>query len=293
MTHRESEDQLSLPDTLRLIKTFASLGITKVRFTGGEPLLRREIVDLVHQTSLLSGISMIGLTTNGLLLEPKLPSLINAGLNRLNISLDTLDRTVFRKVTGVNGFDRVYSAITTAEQSGAFDCIKINTVVMRNINDHEIHRFALWALERKIDLRLIEFMPTRGSGWGQDLFVSEDEIRNQIGLMLEPLPVNNNSPGPARTYTLPGAPGRISFISAISRNFCHKCNRLRLTSDGVLLGCLFLNKGIDLKPVLAGNRGNHEIARVIRHILTAPGLRRMPEETSILRANPFMRMVGG
>ena len=293
VARRDSDHQLSLSDTLRLIRAFASLGITKVRFTGGEPLLRQGIVDFVRRTSSLNNISLIGLTTNGLALEPMLGSLVDAGLNCLNISLDTLNRTVFNNITGVDGFDRVYSAITSAEKSRAFNTVKINTVVMRGVNDGEIRRFALWALSRDIDLRFIEFMPTRGSGWGQTLFVGEDEIRRRINLNLIPQPARGNSHGPATGYGLPGLPGRVSFISAMSRNFCQQCNRLRLTSKGVLLGCLFLNKGFDLKPMLASGAGTDEIAAAISDIVATPGFRRMPEETSLIRSNPFMRMVGG
>jgi molybdenum cofactor biosynthesis protein A len=287
------ESQLPSSDLIRLIRAFLTLGISKVRFTGGEPLLRREIVDIVRQTASLEGISLIGLTTNGLTLEPILSELASAGLNCLNVSLDTLDRAVFRKITGVDGFDRVYSAITAAEKSRAFDTIKINTVVMRGVNDGEIRRFARWALNRRIDLRFIEFMPVKGSYWGEGLSVCEDEIRSRIGLDLQEKPAACSNPGPATSYGLPGAPGRISFISAVSRNFCDSCNRLRLTSRGELLGCLFSHKSFDLKRMLFDGANSNEIAGYIRNIIATPGFRRLHEETSLLEGNSFMRKVGG
>ncbi|MCP4570226.1 MAG: GTP 3',8-cyclase MoaA [FCB group bacterium] len=288
-----SSDHLSTTDVIRLIEVFASLGINKIRFTGGEPLMRRDIVDLVRRTAKMEGINQIGLTTNGLVLEPLLPSLIEAGLNCLNISLDTLKRETFRQITGSDGFDRVYSAIISAEECGTFKRVKVNTVVMRGINDEEVRQFTLWALERRIDLRFIEFMPTQQSGWDKSRLVNEDMIKDLIGLDLEPVKGNDNSPGPASSYTLPGAPGRISFISTISHNFCGRCNRLRLTSTGQLVGCLFLNQPADLKKMLAEVDDIKDIAEQIRDIVARPGFRRPPQELPVIGFNPFMRKVGG
>ncbi len=286
-------DQLSLSDTLRLIKALASVGITKIRFTGGEPLVRPGIADLIRQTSGIEGIHTVALTTNGLVLEPMLSELVKAGLNRLNISLDTLDRAVFKRITGVDRFGRVYSAIVNAEQSGVFERVKVNTVIMRGINDGEVQRFALWALAQKIDLRFIEFMPAQGSKWGRALFVGEDEIKSRIGLDLIPQSMEGDDSGPAISYSVAGASGRISFISAVSRCFCGSCNRLRITSTGQLLGCLFLNNGVDLSWLLANDADTDEIARHIRTIVGSPGFRRMPQETQIRTFSPFMRRVGG
>ncbi|MEW5995116.1 MAG: radical SAM protein, partial [Candidatus Zixiibacteriota bacterium] len=292
-TFPHSDQQLTFPEILRLIQSFASLGVSKIRFTGGEPLLRPGIEDLVRQTSALQGISLIGLTTNGLVLEPVLSSLIEAGLNCLNISLDTLARETFQKITGVDGFAQVYSAIIAAEESGAFDRVKINTVVMRGVNDGELRRFALWALNHRIDLRFIEFMPARGSGWGKALFVSEDEIKSRIGLDLREEAIEGNDLGPAVSCSLNGFPGRISFISALTRSFCGRCNRLRLTSNGNLVGCLFRYNSADLKQLLAAGAGTDVIAGHICGIVATPGFRRMPQEHSLAGFNSSMRKIGG
>ncbi len=287
------ESQMSTSDILRIIKAFSILRIAKIRFTGGEPLLRAEIIDLVKQTSALDGISLVGLTTNGLMLKPLLPELIQAGLNCLNISLDTLDRALFRKITGVDGFEQVLAAVTSAEKSGAFEFVKVNTVVMRGINDSDIRRFALWALSRKIDLRFIEFMPACGSGWGHELFMDENEIKARIGLNLLPLQAITDHSGPAISYGLPGAAGRISFISAVSRSFCIACNRVRLTSQGELLGCLFSDNRHDLRQLLCEGARAEEIARHISAIVSSPGFRKLATETSVVEFNPLMRSVGG
>jgi len=255
--------------------------------------LRQGIVDLVRQTSALDGISLIGLTTNGLLLEPMLPLLADAGLNRLNISLDTLNRDTFRHLTGFDRFEQTYAAITNAEKSGAFDRVRVNTVVMRGINDGEIHRFAAWALDRRLELRFIEFMPACGSGWKQERFVGEDEMRARIGLDLEETPPNDNNSGPAVRYHVPGFPGRIGFISAISRDFCARCNRLRLTSSGQLVGCLFGNVSIDLIPLIRDGASADKIAEFIRNVIMTPGFRSTRREQTSVDGNPSMRRVGG
>ncbi len=289
MNKQRSSDK----DISRLISIFASLGVNKVRFTGGEPLLREGIIDIVKRTSELNGIATIGMTTNGYRLNRFLRPLIDAGLNRLNISLDTLDRGNFKAITGIDGLDRVCSSIDEAEKSGVFEYVKINSVIMIGINDSEIPRFVEWALPRKIDLRFIEFMPTDQSGWGKHLFVSEDEIKNRTGIDLKEVSSGDQSNGPARSYSYENYPGRISFISAVSRCFCDGCNRLRLTSRGELLGCLFQDKKIDLKTYLDDGLTDDEIAKKIRMAVCGLDFRRSPGEVSIADTQPFMRGIGG
>lgn len=285
--------QLSNREIAQLIESFVALGISKVRFTGGEPLLREGIVDIVTETSALDDITLIGLTTNGLRLNRLLPSLIDAGLNRLNVSLDSLNRETFRMITGVDGFDEVYSGIIEAEKSGVFPLIKINAVVMRGVNDDEICSMARWALNHKIDIRFIEFMPTHKSGWGTDLFVGEEEIRSKIGIELEEDRISIQNSGPARTFRFRDYPGRISFISAVSRGFCNHCNRLRLTASGRLIGCLFRKKYLDLKDLLNRGRDPGFLKERIYRAVVSREFRRIPGKISIDRFEPSMRRIGG
>jgi len=285
--------EMTNTEILRLIQSFVSLGINKVRFTGGEPLLRRAIADLVKGTSALPGISIVGLTTNGLLLNNFLPALVNAGLNRINISLDSLDRDAFRRITGIDGFQRVLTGIENAENSGAFPWVKINTVVMRGINDSEIPRFAEWALSHRIDIRFIEFMPTENSGWDKDLFMAESEIREKIGLALEEEVAKGDNNGPARRFRFRDYPGRVSFISAASRSFCNQCNRLRLTSRGDVFGCLFQNNRAGLKKLLEIAATGDDVSEYIVKVIARPGFRRPPGEVSITEYEPYMQAVGG
>lgn len=285
---------LPVPDQLRrIISAFAQLGIKKVRFTGGEPLTHPDIVQIVRNTSMLKGISKVAVTTNGFMLENLLPDLIKAGLNGLNVSLDSLDRDNFRKITGIDAFDKVYRGIEAAVNSNAFPIVKINMVVIKGINDHEIPAFGLLAREMPVDVRFIEFMPTKKSGWGADRLVDEKEIRRRLEESLFPVPNYDLDSGPARSYIFPNGAGRVSFISAVSRSFCQGCNRIRLTSDGRMIGCLFGKAEFDLMPILAGNPSDEELQDSIRRILNSPGFRRKPTAHSVTAEQPSMRRIGG
>ncbi len=285
--------QLNDERLIALLRAFASLGISKVRFTGGEPLLRRGIVGLVAETKNAAGIPIIGLTTNGLLLERYLHPLIDGGLNRINVSLDTRDPAKFRDITGVDGFGRVIAGIEAAIVSGAFPAVKVNTVVMRGVNDGELRPLAEWALGSGVDIRFIEFMPTEKSGWSREKYVSEKEMRSAIGLELMPLPQISASPGPAASYGLEGMPGRVSFISAVSGSFCGTCNRLRITSRGEMVGCLFRDQKADLAKLVSGHATREEIAERIIGIVAAPNFRRGPDVISVTDYKPLMKAVGG
>ena len=281
---------------------FARLGVNKVRLTGGEPLFRSSLVKLVRRISRLPGIELVGLTTNGVLLAhnkadrnvgpPLLERLIAAGLHRINISLDSLDRENYRRITGRDCLGKVLEAIETAQQSGAFPRVKVNTVVLRGVNDFEVREMALWALERGIDLRFIEFMPTLGSGWDEESFVSEAETRERLALELRP---DDELPDPSATavYYRSGAyPGRLRFISPVTRSFCSRCNRLRLTASGELMGCLFSWNRIDISPILNGKFGKTEKNDYIGKIIKAPDFRVLPyNKTGACK--PEMISVGG
>ncbi len=285
--------ELGNDQLVTLFKAFASLGINKVRFTGGEPLLRRGLIELVAETKRIAGISIVAITTNGLLLKKNLNQLIDAGLNRINISLDTLKRDKFKQITGVDGLGRVISVIEAVVSSGAFDRVKVNTVVMRGVNDDELSSLARWALDLGIEIRFIEFMPTEKSGWSIEKFIGEAEMRDRIGLALIPLSENSVSPGPEGSYGCEGFTGRVSFISAVSRSFCNACNRLRLTSHGELVGCLFRDDKRELRGLLRDGASVGEIAQYISAMVVGQDFRREPGKVSISNFKPFMKAVGG
>lgn len=277
----------------RLLEAFAGLGVEKVRFTGGEPLTRPNVSEIVRATAGIEGISRLAVTTNGFMLTRLLPDLVDAGLNGLNISLDSLKREKFRQITGVDGFERVRAGIREAIKCGAFPLVKINMVVIRGLNDDEIPDFAQWAKTEPVDVRFIEFMPTDTSGWGADRLIPEAEIRQKTGLKLTPIPRYGTNSGPAKSYAIDGGVGRVSFISAVSHNFCGNCNRLRITSDGSLIGCLFGKSQISVRDRLASNISQQELMALLKSILSAPGFRRKSSVCSISSEHPSMRRIGG
>ncbi len=278
---------------ITVIKALAAVGVDKIRFTGGEPTIRKGIIDLIRETSKIENILQVGITTNGLLLKKLLPEFIDAGLNRLNISLDTLKKWKFRQITGSNRFKQVYDGIMEAVKYDVFQPVKVNTVVMKGINDDEIPRFAEWALTNGIDLRFIEFMPIRKSRWGKERFLPENEIKARLNMPLERALNFDKSSGPASSYILKGYPGRISFISPVSGNFCGECNRIRLTSSGNLIGCLFSNYKINMSNFLQSNPDQCEIIKFLKGIVANPEFRRFSHLQSVSNSLPLMRSVGG
>jgi cyclic pyranopterin phosphate synthase len=222
-----------------------------------------------------------------------LDSLVKAGLNRLNISLDSLDKKTYTEITGRDCLQSVLDTIDLALGYDVFGLIKINIVTMRGVNDTEAPEFAEWALDKNIDLRFIEFMPGYKSGWGEELFVGEDEIRKLIGLDLEPIQINEANSGPARSYRYRDYPGRISFISAVSRGFCGSCNRLRLTSGGDLVGCLFDDKSVNLSAIAEEYESVEEMASLLNKIFTEQLYRKSPDMKIVNGCKPAMRELGG
>ena len=289
------EDLLSYEELLRIVKLVVAMGMNKIRLTGGEPLVRRGVMDFITALSRIEGLEEILLTTNGVLLKEKAEGLYNAGIRRLNISLDTLRPDRFEKITGCNLFDQVWQGIETAEQYG-FN-VKLNVVAMKGINDDEFVDFARLAVERNFQVRFIEFMPVgRDSAWDRSSYISSDELKERIATMgtLEPLP-GCRMDGPARVYRLTtpeGATGRVGFISPISHHFCDTCNRLRLTSAGRLRACLLHDREADLKALLRKGGTDEEIRALIRQtILDKPKGHTLAEDQATCSGQ--MSRIGG
>jgi GTP 3',8-cyclase len=232
---------------LRILGICLSRGVEKVRITGGEPLLRKGLTDFIHGISLLEGLKDLSLTTNGVLLSSMAAELKKAGLNRVNISLDTLDREKFIHITRVDVFDQVIAGIRAASDAG-FSPIKINVVAIRGINDDEIPAFASLAMRYDAEIRFIELMPMGcASRFGSGEIMSAPEIKSVIEGRFGPLEEIEYGSGPARVYRISGAKGRIGLIGALSEHaFCGKCNRIRITSNGKLIPCLFSDREVDL-----------------------------------------------
>ncbi|PMP65908.1 MAG: GTP 3',8-cyclase MoaA [Thermodesulfobacterium geofontis] len=254
------EEILRFEEIEKIARVFAKLGGKRIRLTGGEPLLRRNIETLIEKLSQIPGIIDLSLTTNGFFLEELGEKLKKAGLKRINISLDTLNKEKFEKITGISAFEKVFKSIDLALDLG-FDPVKINTVVIKGFNEDEILELAKLTLEKPIEVRFIEFMPIgKNSLWDEKHIITVGEIKAILERFSELIPDFSFGGGPAKIFKWKFAKGKIGLISPISEHFCHKCNRLRITTDGRLRPCLFSDNEINLKPILREGKGTLEEA---------------------------------
>ena len=238
---------LSADEIALLVEAFARNGVTKVRLTGGEPLLRDDVVKIVERIARIPGVATVGLTTNGIRLQELARDLANAGLRRVNISIDSLDRETFRRITGGDALDAVLRGVDTALRCG-FEQVKVNTVVMRGVNELEVPAIADVARRLPVEVRFIELMPLgHGTREWQAMHVPAAEIRGMLG-DLEPLPFESGSS--SRRYRLAGSGGVVGIISPVSESFCDHCNRIRVTCSGKLKPCLRLAVEEDLRPLV-------------------------------------------
>ncbi|MBI3392026.1 MAG: GTP 3',8-cyclase MoaA [Nitrospirae bacterium] len=255
---------LTFEEIERLVGVFASLGVRKVRVTGGEPLVRRGIVDLVGRIVRTRGIESVPMTTNGLLLAQYARSLKDAGLSRLNVSLDTLKEDRFLEITGNPGLQAVLAGLRAGRAAG-FDRIKINAVLIRGFNDDELFDFADLADECDFDVRFIEYMPFGGTTWERGKFMpaSEAVARLKEKFPLEPIEKRSSS-DPAYAFRIPGRKGSIGFIASVSESFCQSCTRLRLTAEGRLIPCLHADVSLDLREPMRKGATDEELAALIQ-----------------------------
>jgi cyclic pyranopterin phosphate synthase len=287
------KDILRYEEIIRIATVAAKLGVRKIRLTGGEPLIRKNLSYLIASLRNIEGIEDISLTTNGILLGKYVRELANAGLNRVNVSLDSLNREKFREMTRGGDINTVFDGIYKAEQAG-LSPIKLNMVPIRGFNDDEIEDFALLTMKTPFHVRFIEFMPIGQTAiWSEDSYISSDEIRRRVSAIAPLNPVKLRKAGPARYYRFENAPGVIGFISPITHHFCDSCNRLRLTSDGKLRPCLFSETEIDLKSAVRCGAPDQEIERLIRlSVEIKPKGHTIDHAKSIAQLKP-MSKIGG
>jgi len=251
---KEPSQILTFEETSEVIRLAISAGINKIKVTGGEPLVRKDLTQLLESLSSLPGLRDLSLTTNGILLAKYAPGLKRAGLKRINISIDSLSEQKFQRITRGGLLLDVLNGIDAALKEVFF--IKLNVVIMKGINDDEILDFVQFGQERKVIVRFIEFMSiSENSISGQDLYISSDEIKERLGVLGRIRPVENNGfgSGPAQYYKIEDTSVIIGFISPISCKFCFSCSRLRLTADGLLRPCLVSEEAFDLKEPLRQN----------------------------------------
>lgn len=246
---------LSFEEIERVVRIGVSLGINKLRLTGGEPLVRKDLSVLVSKLAVIDGIKDIGLTTNGVLLADQAAELRAAGLKRLNISLDALDPEVFRKVTRRDGYDKVIAGIQAAREAG-FAPIKINAVAIRNLTEDQLIPFAELARTTNTEVRFIEFMPLDADGiWNKDKVLPASEIIEKLASHYGPLTRTNSAAdrSPSSDYTFKDGIGKIGVIPSVTAPFCASCNRFRMTADGKLRNCLFSLEETDVRDLLRSN----------------------------------------
>jgi len=276
------EEVLRYEEIIRIVRVVVEMGITHIRLTGGEPLVRDGIVDLVAELEKIPGLDDLAMTTNGMLLERFAEPLAKAGLRRVNISMDTLKPERFHKITRLGSLEQVLKGREAAIKAGLCPA-KVNTVVIRGLNDDEVVDLARLTLQPDWHLRFIEVMPLgEGIHWADDGVVPSTEIRAKVEAALGKLtPVHSSSGiGPARYYQLPGAQGTLGFISAITEHFCYACNRLRLTSNGRILPCLMSNHSIDLRTPLREGADDEALREIFKKaILSKPREHHLAEHT--------------
>jgi cyclic pyranopterin phosphate synthase len=285
-----SDQILRYEEILRLTDIFIQMGIKKLRITGGEPLIRRNVLFLCRELGKRQALREIALTTNGTMLAQYAEDLFNAGIKRINVSLDTLNRANYRRITGVDQIDTVFEGIKILQHLGI--TVKLNVVAMKGINEGEFMDFIHFSQQNNIEVRFIEIMPHMYSNtFTQNVFISTESIMQIIGRRYALLPVSSNADNAtARVYKLKHSDVKVGFISAVSRPFCSSCNKLRLMADGTLRSCLFSESGKNLKILLSQGYTDSEI---INEILTELSEKPQHHELNKDNRNLVMHRVGG
>ncbi|MBU4259100.1 MAG: GTP 3',8-cyclase MoaA [Proteobacteria bacterium] len=256
---------LSYEEILEVVIAGTECGIRKVRLTGGEPLARRNFVQFVASVCRIPKLEDVSITTNGVLLKERAKEIFDAGVHRINISLDTLHRLKYAKITGYNCFDEVWEGLKEAEAVG-FSPIKINVVAIRGLNDDEFPRLAELSVKKPYHVRFIEYMSIgHDSQWKPEKYISSDEIKSKLKCIgpLHRIPRATHD-GPAERYRFESARGEIGFISVLSHRFCPTCNRLRLTADGKLRPCLFADNEVDVKTPIRNRCTRQDLKELFR-----------------------------
>ncbi|MFL6150790.1 MAG: GTP 3',8-cyclase MoaA [Ornithinibacter sp.] len=256
-------EMLTDDELVRLVTVMVGLGVTQVRLTGGEPLLRRSLVDVVRRIAALEPRPRIAMTTNGIGLDRLAAPLAEAGLDRVNVSLDTIDPEHFGRLTRRDRFNDVVAGLKAAADAGLTP-VKVNAVAMRGVNDTDVPDLLQWCLDRGYDLRFIEQMPLDAQhAWDRSLMVSQAEILERLGERFTLSPVPDRGSAPAELFHVDGGPATVGVIASVSAPFCASCDRVRLTADGQLRNCLFARREVDLRGPIRAGAGDAELADLV------------------------------
>lgn len=257
------QNLLTTDEVIRLAELFVKQGVTKIRLTGGEPTIRKDLCDIIASLKKLKGLQTVAITTNGLVLTRQLVALQRAGLDVLNVSLDTLSPARYEQVTRRKGWERVMAGIDLALQLG-YSPVKVNCVLMRGFNDDEICDFVQLTEDRNLDIRFIEYMPFTGNKWNDEKMVSYQETVQTLKAHWPELHTLPNGPNDtSKAYKVPGFKGQVGFITSMSEHFCGSCNRLRITADGNLKVCLFGNAEISLRDAMRSGCSEDDLLALV------------------------------
>jgi cyclic pyranopterin phosphate synthase len=292
---RPRQELLTFEEIARLARIMASLGVNKLRLTGGEPLVRADLPKLVHLLAAIPGIDEIALTTNGILLAEQAEALKTAGLSRVNISLDAMTEETFRRISRRDGLDRVIAGIQAAKRVG-FSQIRLNTVAIKGITEPEIPALAQFARDEQMELRFIEFMPLDADqNWDHAQVLTGEDIRRQLEEAIGPLePAARPDPSqPAVDFRYTDGSGSVGFINPVTQPFCGDCNRLRVTAEGQLRNCLFSTVEWDARALLRSPASDDELAELIRDCVRAKKPGHGIDSSEFVRPQRAMYQIGG
>ena len=288
-------DLLSFEEMERFVRICVGLGVNKVRLTGGEPLVRKDLSKLVAMIAAIDGIRDIGITTNGILLAEQAQELWDAGLRRINVSLDALDPVKFKEITRREGYEKVLEGIQAAQRVG-FDPVKVNAVSVRGMTESEIVPFGEFARKTGAEIRFIEFMPLDAdNAWERDKVLFAHEIIERLSAEIMPLiPIPDQNPhAPATEFVFQDGVGRIGFIASVSQPFCMNCDRFRITADGKVRNCLFSLEETDIRGLLRGGGTDSEIANAVRSSVAAKWEGHQINTAKFIQPNRPMYSIGG
>jgi cyclic pyranopterin phosphate synthase len=285
---------LSFEELERVVRLAVGWGIEKIRLTGGEPLLRHGVEELVARIASIPGIIDLAMTTNGFLFSSKAKALQQAGLRRLSFSLDSLDRDNFKKISGRDGLQEVLASISLAQELG-FHPVKVNAVVIRGLNDHELEPLVEFARARDLSLRFIEFMPLDSArAWLKEMVVSGREILERLQGRFKLRPVKSENPSAtARRWAFEDGRGELGIIAPVSEPFCGHCNRIRLTADGKVRTCLFSVTEHDLRSLLRGGASDEELGQWLEEVVWQKEARHHIGEPEFVPPSRSMSCIGG
>jgi cyclic pyranopterin phosphate synthase len=289
---KPKEQLLSFDEIERIARVFVKLGIRKIRLTGGEPLVRENLEDLIERLAQIEGVETLAMTTNATLLAPKAKMIRDLGVTGLNISLDTFHRERFAQLTRRDDFETVMNGLNAALSVG-YPSLKLNCVVMHGFNEDEVVDFATFAYDKPLNVRFIEYMPFKDNDWQPGKVVTFAQMKEQIETKFRLSPITAERSAVGKDFSMEGGTGTVSFISSISDSFCSSCNRLRLTADGSIKSCLFYPAESNLRDQLRAGATDSELEEMILYALSVKPEAHPPAEEIAAGENRAMIEIGG